>query len=152
MSELTTQAQATGDTNTLNSLLRGELSAVETYDQAMQKFEDQHILADLRKIREQHAHGAGLLREQVKKSGVEPSEGSGPWGSFAAAVTGEAKVVGPATALCALRQGEEHGINEYEDALKNEKVNPECQDFIRTDLLPRCRWHVEELNRLMGGM
>jgi hypothetical protein len=87
----------------------------------------------------------------VSHFGGEPAESSGPWGAFAAAVTGMAKALGPATVLSALRQGEEHGINEYEDALHNEKVNPACKDMIRTDLLPSCRNHVEELNRLMGG-
>ncbi len=152
MHELKNQPNATCDTDALNSLLRGELSAVETYDQAMDKFEDQHILADLHKMRERHAHAVLLLREKVARFGGEPPEGSGPWGAFAAAITGTAKVFGPATALSALRQGEEHGINEYEDALKNEDVNPECKDMIRADLLPKCRGHVEELNRLMGGM
>jgi hypothetical protein len=152
MHELKKQPNATCDTQALNSLLRGELSAVETYDQAMEKFEDQHILADLHKIRERHAHAAIVLREQVLRFGNEPATGSGPWGAFAAVVTGTAKVIGPATALSALRQGEEHGINEYEDALQNENVNPECKEMIRGDLLPSCRGHVDELNRLMGGM
>jgi len=141
----------TCDTDALNSLLRGELSAVESYDQAVAKIEDQHVLADLHKIREEHAHAVLLLREKVAHFGGEPAESSDPWGAFAAVVTGMARALGPATVLSALRQGEEHGINEYEDALHNESVNPACKDMIRTDLLPRCRDHVAELNRLMGG-
>lgn len=152
MHDLKNHLGASCDTDALNALLRGELSAVETYEQAMEKFEDQHILTDLQKIHEQHAHAAQALRERVAHFGGEPSAGSGPWGAFAAAITGTAKVIGPATALCALRQGEEHGINEYEGALKNEEVDSECKEIIRSDLLPKSRWHVEELNRLMGGM
>ncbi|MBA4063408.1 MAG: ferritin [Isosphaera sp.] len=140
------------DTGALNALLRGELSAVETYDQAMSKFEDQKVLADLQKIREEHARAAGVLREKVVRFGAEPAGSSGPWGAFAAAVTGAAQALGPSTALAALRQGEEHGVNEYEDALGNDAVHPDCKEMIRTDLLPRCRGHVDELNRLMGGM
>jgi hypothetical protein len=142
----------TCDTDALNSLLRGELSAVETYDQAMSKFEDPTVLADLQKIREEHARAGVRLREQVVRFGGNPSESSGPWGTFAAAVTGAAKAFGPGTALSALKQGEEHGINEYEEALDNADVNPECKNLIRNDLLPRCRRHVTELDRLMGGM
>jgi len=140
------------DTDALNSLLRGELSAVETYDQAMTKFEDPTVLTDLLEIREAHAHAGVRLREQVVRFGGTPSNSSGPWGTFAAAVTGTAKVLGPGTALAALKQGEEHGINEYDEALANEDVNPECKELIRADLLPRCRRHVAELDRLMGGM
>ena len=140
------------DTDALTALLRGELSAVETYDQGTGKFEDQTVLADLRQIREEHAHAVGVLRAKVVESGGEPPESSGPWGAFASAVTGAAKALGPATALSALRQGEEHGINEYEDVLRNPDVSPECKDAIRGELLARSRRHVDELNRLMGGM
>lgn len=152
MNHATNHANGTCDTDALNSLLRGELSAVETYEQAMTKFEDHAVIAHLQRIRDEHAEAVQVLRERVLHFGAEPSESSGPWGTFAAAVTGTAKVFGPATALSALRQGEEHGINEYEDALKNEDVEAGCKDAIRARLLPRCRHHVEELNRLVGGM
>ena len=140
------------DTDALNALLRGELSAVETYGQAMTKFEDQTVLADLEKAREDHAHAARVLREKVVRFGGQPADSGGPWAAFASAVTGGAKAVGPATALSALRSGEEQEVNEYEGALDNDRVHPDCKEVIRTDLLPRCKRHVEELNRLMGGM
>ena len=87
----------------------------------------------------------------VRFAGV-PAESPGPWGTFASTVTGFAKVVGPATVLAALRQGEEHGISEYESALENEDISPDCHQAMRSDLLAACRKHVEELNRLLGGM
>jgi demethoxyubiquinone hydroxylase (CLK1/Coq7/Cat5 family) len=145
-------AGGTCDTDALNSLLRSELSAVETYDRAITKIEDQTVLADLQKTREDHAHAARVLREKVVRFGGRPAESGELWAAFASAVSGEAKVLGPATALSALRSGEEQGVNEYEDALDNEAIHPDCKDVIRTDLLPRCKRHVEELNRLMGGM
>jgi len=152
MHERKSDPNATCDTDVLNMLLRGEMSAVETYDQAMGKLEDQHVLADLQKIREEHARAVHVLRDKVSRYGAEPTESTGPWGAVAAAITGTTGAIGPATALSALRQGEEHGVNEYEDALKNEDVNPECKEAIRVELLPRLRQHVDELNRLMGGM
>lgn len=142
----------TCDPESVNALLRGEQSAVETYTQAMGKFEDQELIADLQKIRDEHSRAVRVLRDQVIGLGGVPSEGTGLWGTFAALVTGTAKVIGPATALAALRQGEEHGVSEYESALENEQVHSECHRLIRTDLLPACRRHVEELNRLVGGM
>jgi hypothetical protein len=143
---------AISDIDTLNSLLRCQLAAVETYDQAMHKFDDSHVLADLQTIRQEHIDAEILLREKVLQSGGEPVETSGPWGACAAAISGEANVIGPATALAALRQGEEHAINEFEDTLKHENVNLDCKNLIRTNLLPISRKHVAELNRLMGGM
>jgi len=150
MHEVKPDPNAACDTEALNALLRGELAAVETYDQAMDKFEDQHVLADLQKIREEHARAVMQLRDKVTHFGGKPPAGSGLWAAFAAVVTAKGKPPGPATALSALRQGEEYGVNQYEDALKNEHVNPECKEMIRVDLLPNCRKHIEELNRLLG--
>jgi len=152
MNTLHEHEPAISDLDTLNSLLRCQLAAVETYDQAMHKFDDSHVLADLQTIRQEHIDAEILLREKVLQLGGEPVETSGPWGACAAAISGEANVIGPATALAALRQGEEHAINEFEDTLQHENVNLDCKNLIRTNLLPISRKHVEELNRLMGGM
>jgi len=141
-----------GTADALNSLLRGEMSAVETYTQAMGKFDDETTITDLQKIRDEHGRAVRMLRDYVVAFGAHPAEGTGPWGAFAAAVTGGAKAIGPAAALAALRQGEEHGISEYQSALDGEDISPDCQRMIRADLLPACRRHVEELNRLLGGM
>jgi len=140
------------DTDTLNSLLRGEMAAVETYTQAMGKFDDLTVIADLQKIRDEHSRAVRVLRDHVVEFGGHPAESTGPWGAFTAAVTTSAKAIGPATVLAALRQGEEYGISEYETALENEHIHPECQRAIRTDLLSACRRHIDELNRLLGGM
>lgn len=140
------------DTDALNLLLRGELSAVETYTQAMSKFEDQQVIANLQRIREEHTRAVQEWRERVVHFGGTPSESSGAWGTFASAVTGTAKVIGPGIVLAALKQGEEHGIGQYESALENPDIHPDCQQLIRTDLLPACRKHVVELDRLIGGM
>jgi hypothetical protein len=140
------------DTDALNSLLRGEMAAVETYTQAMGKFDDLMVIADLQKIRDEHSKAVRELRDLVIANGGQPAESTGPWGAFTAAVTTTAKAIGPATVLAALRQGEEHGISEYEAALENEHIHPECHRILRIDLLAACRKHIEELNRLLGGM
>ena len=144
-------APHTCDVDALNKLLRGELSAVETYDQAISKFENKPGVNDLRRIREEHSRAVDEIRNRVTKFGGKPSEGSGPWGTFATAVTGAAKVIGPDTVLAALKRGEEHGISEYEEALNNKDVNAECKELFRSDLLPKCRTHVSELDRLSAS-
>ena len=143
-----TKKSKTCDTETLNALLRGELSAVETYEQALNKFKGQVASLELIKIRDQHRNAATTLRAQIVLFGGKPSEDSGAWGTFAQAVTGAAKLIGPDTALAALRQGEEHGINEYQSALENEAVAEECRMLIKVTLLPRCKAHVAALDNL----
>jgi uncharacterized protein (TIGR02284 family) len=133
----------------LNHLLRGEVSAVETYEQSLPKFEEYPAAAqELRRIRDEHREACQVLREHVAKFGGSPSEGSGPWGGFAQAVTGTAKLLGPDTTLAALRRGEEHGINAYKESLDKDALPAECKDLIRTRLLPRGQEHLANLDSI----
>jgi hypothetical protein len=137
------------DTDALNSLLRGEQSAIETYQIAMPKFDGKpEVQTELRRIHDEHIESANTLKFSIHDFGGKPSQGSGPWGDFAHAVTGAAKVIGPETVLSTLKQGEQHGINDYESTLKNEDVSEECKATIRNTLIPRCREHISTLDRL----
>jgi hypothetical protein len=138
-------------TETLNNLLRSEMSAVEAYEKAMARLEDQQVLADLQTIRDEHARAGELLRERVTDRGAEPSDPTGPWSTVAAAVAGTSGMISPTTALWALCQGEQHAINEYEDALHHDGLDAGGKQAIRRELLPLLRKHIDELNRLMGG-
>jgi hypothetical protein len=150
MSPTNEHEHSISEIDTLNSLLRGQLAAVETYDQAINKFEDPQLLADLQAIREEHLEAEIILREKVLELGGEPVDAAGPWQTCAAAMAGESKSMGLATALAALQQGEEQSINELEDSLHQE-MNNDSKNLIRSNFLPQGRKHVEDLNRLMGG-
>jgi uncharacterized protein (TIGR02284 family) len=140
---------ATTEVKALNSLLRGEIAATETYNQALEKFSGESEEAELRRIRDDHREAANTLRKHVHAHGGEPSTGSGWWGAWAKFVEGAAKVFGQAAALKALKEGEEHGIKEYREALDDDDVTEDCKALIRTQLLPRCEAHVPTLDRLM---
>jgi len=147
-----THDERTHDTDALNGLLRGERAAVETYNLAVARLDDQLVIADLQKIREEHHRAVRALLDHLVEAGGHPTNAASVWDAFASAVSGAAPVIGPTTALAALQQGEEHLLAEYEAALENEALHPDCHRLIRTDLLAACRKHVEELNRLLGGM
>jgi len=136
-------------TDTLNSLLRGELAATETYQQALAKVDDEPGAAELRRIHLAHREAANTLRQHVRSHGGEPEHGSGAWGVFAKAVEGTAKVFGNTAALRALRQGEQSGLSSYEDALNDESLAPDCKNLIRNTLLPQAREHIAVLDRLI---
>jgi uncharacterized protein (TIGR02284 family) len=139
------------DVDTLNSLLRGEISAVETYEQAIEKFskpEDRRIANVLTRVRDEHSWAVTTLRERVLAHGGIPSDGAGVWGVFAKAVEGAAKLLGPQTALSALKQGETHGQEEYEKAVANADLSVEARMLILNDLLTRCRSHIDTLEQL----
>jgi rubrerythrin len=131
-----------------NSLLRGELSAIETYNQALEKFDSEIERSALRSIQNDHQNSASRLREHLADMGAEAATESGAWGAFAKAVEGTAKMLGESPALAALQQGEEHGVDEYEEALRNPDVMEEIKTVIRHELLPPLSEHIAALDRL----
>jgi demethoxyubiquinone hydroxylase (CLK1/Coq7/Cat5 family) len=133
----------------LNSLLRGELSAVETYQQALKRIGEDTDSIQLRQLHQDHIEAANILRQQVHQHGGRPDHGSGAWGLFAQAIERTASLFGNTTAMKALRAGEERGIRDYERALQEPEMPAESQLLIRSDLLPRTRTHIHVLERLM---
>jgi hypothetical protein len=51
----------------------------------------------------------------------------------------------------ALKEGEEHGLKDYESALNQEKLPADCKELIRSKLLPKARSHLQTLDRLMSS-
>ena len=137
--------------DTLNSLLRGELSATETYQQALSKVGNEPEAEELRRIHVEHREAANTWRQHAHQHGCKPDQGSGGWGAFAKAVEGAAKVFGNAAALKALKEGEEHGISSYEKALKDDSLPADCKNLIQSKMLPQSRGHIPVLDRLMSA-
>ena len=117
--------------DTLNSLLRGELAATETYQMALDKVKEGRGAAELRVIHADHREAANLLRQHVRGMGEEPDHGSGAWGAFAKAVEGTAKLFGESAALKALKEGEESGLKAYDAALEDSELPPVCVNLVR---------------------
>jgi uncharacterized protein (TIGR02284 family) len=141
--------------DTLNSLLRGEIAATETYQQALAKVGGDPNAPDpdapeLQRIHREHREAANTLRQHVRHYGGKPDQGSGVWGAFAKAVEGLAKIFGNTAALSALKDGEEHGVSSYEQALEDESLPAECKTLISGTLLPQTREHINTLDRLMS--
>ena len=73
----------------------------------------------------------------------------GPWGIWAKFIEGAAQLFGNAAALKALKEGEEHGIDQYESFLNDETADHECKDLVCMQLLPQVRAHIPILSRLI---
>jgi uncharacterized protein (TIGR02284 family) len=144
--------QTTTDTTTLNSLLRGEMSAIETYRQGLEKLRDDNEpgVSELRAIQRDHRDAADALWHYIERNGGKPSEGSGAWGAFAKAVEGTARLFGDSAALKALKEGEEHGLKDYQDALQDSKLAPEVQTMVR-GFITNQESHIMVLDRLMAA-
>jgi hypothetical protein len=136
---------------TLNSLLRGEMSAIETYRIALDKLEGSRDpgVAELEAMRRDHRDAADAVWHLMERKGERPSESSGAWGAFAKAVEGTARLFGNAAALKALKEGEEHGMKEYEEALRDTSLTADAQAILR-GFLNRQRSHIEVLDRMIA--
>ncbi len=136
----------TTDVETLNSFLRGEISAVETYRQAIGHVADEKIRSQLEDCLHDHEHRVESIRERVEKLGGKPAEGSGLWGTFAKLVQAGADVLGEKTAIQALEEGEDHGLADYQRDM--DKTHGEARRFVRMELLPAQKRTHERLSRL----
>ncbi|HVZ73455.1 MAG TPA: DUF2383 domain-containing protein [Polyangia bacterium] len=126
--------QADKSVTTLNSILRGEISAVETYDQAIAKLDDDaRVTEELRRCRSSHEERVNLLRAEIARRGGKPESGSGAWGAFAKLVEGGAKTFGKKAAISALEEGEDHGLKQYRDDLP--KLDSETRASLESKLL-----------------
>lgn len=120
--------------DTLNSFLRGEISAVETYRQAIEKLSDHPLRLQLKECQQSHQRRVDALQQWVRQLGGTPSESSGVWGAFAKAFEGSAKVFGVKAAVAALEEGEDHGRDDYRRDL--DQLDTESRRFIENQILP----------------
>lgn len=144
----------------IKHLLNAELSAVETYEQALEEKEWKvlgpnpqiqalfHILVD-------HVQAASQLATQVQRLGGRPVNGtkeawdrSSHLRTDAARLFGDANPFGDKPALETLKESEESGLKEYQAVLHHQALSPEVKPLIRS-LKTKQQAHVRALDNLM---
>ncbi len=137
----------------MNKLLKSELSAIETYQQALEKTDTdaEHMTAidELSAILDDHQRAASRIETAIRQKGGEPVHSSGAWGTWSTIVMGTAQLLGDKAALKALKEGEESGLKEYADVLGDTGI-PQDQKTLISDLLATQRMHVQTLDGLMS--
>ena len=118
----------------LNSFLRGEISAVETYQQAMDTVKTPASRTQLQQCEQSHKQRVQSLKERIIAKGGTPSEGGGAWAAFAKTITGGATLIGEKAAIQALEAGEDHGLADYRKDI--DKLDPDLRQFVSSQLLP----------------
>ena len=123
-------------TEQLNSFLRGELSAVETYRQAIDKLQSHSGtgVALLTQLMASHVERVQRLRDEVVRCGGTPSDDSGAWGTFAKLVEGAAELFGEKSAIAALEEGEDHGLKDYRTGMP--KLDATTRQWIESTIYP----------------
>lgn len=121
----------------LNNYLRGELSAVETYRMALDKLDaNSPTRIELDSAMQSHQQRVVLLRDAIIQLGGKPNESSGPWGVFAKAVEGAARVFGDKAAIAALEEGEDHGLEDYRTGIEDKDLDAQSRTIVSAQLLP----------------
>ena len=137
----------------LNKVLKSELSAIETYQQALEKkdTDPKHLSAfdELSAILDDHQRAASRIEAAIRQKGGEPVHSSGAWGAWSKIVMGTAQLFGDKAALKALKEGEESGLKEYADVLGDAGI-PQDQKPLISDLLATQRMHVRTIDGLMS--
>lgn len=139
------QASQQATIDVLNSFLRGELAAVETYRQAIAKTADEPI-PELLENEACHQRRVSALQNQVIDLGGIPAETSGAWGAFTRLVEGGATLLGRGPALAALEEGEDRGLAQYRKDIS--KLSGATRQFIETEIISAQQRTHDRMSRI----
>jgi hypothetical protein len=122
------------DVQQLNSFLRGEISAIESYEHCLEHIDDLAVISQLKGFQASHRRRAELLSARIRSLGGTPSEASGVWGGLAKVVQRGAGILGGSAAVSALEEGEELGVKGYREEVVH--LSPPERQFVNEKLLP----------------
>lgn len=121
----------------LNSFLRGELSAAETYRLALDRLDQTEHRGTLVQCERSHEERARLLTEAILGRGGDPADSSGAWGTLVRMIERSAVALSEHAAVAALEEGEDHGRDDYLRDLDN--LEPSARQLIEYAILPEQR-------------
>lgn len=133
----------------VDELIRGEISAVESFRTVLPKIKDNNERTALEQMLQDHVRAVDKLKRFAEPRFEAKAATSGPWGAFAKTFAGGASFFGDKAALTALKIGEQHGINEYQQAVSDTTINQEVRTLIQSELLPNQEKHLQTINKYM---
>lgn len=148
----TSSSETPAAVRALNSLLRTEISATETYSQVIPRLTGGFAMdvGLLRTIAREHSHAVQRIRAEIKHAGGTPDEASGVWPAITKTVDGPAKVFGYAAALNALKESETRALEDCRKALRH--VNGSTGILISESLIPERLKHIEQLDSMLAKL
>ena len=136
----------------LNKCVRSELSAIETYQQALDKhrgeYGHQPGFQQLSQMLADHEEALSRLRNVMQQKGGTPPNESGAWGTWSKTVMGAAKLFGDKAALKALKEGEESGLKEYQDIVDDPTTASDVRKVVAANMSNQ-RQHIGQLDTLI---
>lgn len=122
------------EVSALSALLAGEISAVDTYNLALEKINDSVIITTLKQCRDSHARRVEVLRGCIKDMGENPPKSAGLWGVVARFAERGATIFSKKVAVNMLAAGEEFGLQQYENHV--ESLDSDSWKIVEKDLIP----------------
>jgi bacterioferritin (cytochrome b1) len=122
------------DIKYLNSFLKNELAAMETYKQVIGKADTADLSSSLSSLQESHKRRADMLAERIRSLGGKPADSAGAWGGIAKMVQAGSNLFGEKAAIHNLEEGEDRGRDDYQRDVS--KLSPENQRFIEERIMP----------------
>ncbi len=132
--QLNVEPQATLEQ--LDSFLCGELSAAETYRQALQGLKYFSLRSTLEICAASHRARARLLAEEIRRRGGRPSERTSAWSALIT-IEGATTMLGARSAITVLEAGEEREREDYERGA--ERLDAAARQLIVGEILPEQR-------------
>jgi len=134
------------DIQKLKHLLQDEMSAVESYDQAIAAVKNDATKAELADLNSGHKSRVIKLQAKVTELGGELPENSGLWGKFAKLLEAGASHLGDKVIVGTLEECEVHHLAAYKSGL--EVFDEAEHKLVFSDLLPAQQDAYEKINKL----
>jgi len=135
--QLADQPDKSNTITQLNSFLRGELSAAETYRLALDRLEHSEHRGTLVQCSRSHEERARMLTEAILGRGGDPADSSGAWGALVRLIERSAAMIGEKAAIALLEEGEDHGRDDYLRDLDH--LEPSARQLIEFAIIPEQR-------------
>ena len=137
----------------LDEILRGEHSAIETYDECISYMKENKVIADaLMELRDSHRSAVLYWKTHARISDKIPQENSGLWGVMVGGMVSLSKLGGPKASLSLLKEGEEHGLELYRKMLKDDNIDRQQKADIKTVFVPNQKKHIQFLENLINAL
>jgi len=132
--------------STLNTFLRGEIAAVQTYARTLKRMGGHACCGDLGQCLASHERRVALLRRRIIDLGGVPEQTPGAWDPFPRHGESGSVPLRDDVVIAALEEGEDRGLKLYLDAVG--KLDRDTRRLIGDRVLPEQVWTHDSLSDL----
>lgn len=135
--------------NELNTFLKGEYMAIDSYERYIQTVKEPAIKGELQKIQKEHKQHAIQISERIQNLGGKPADSPGIAGRVAETISG-IKDIGNKSYQTILKEaynGEDKGIKMADELVKGD-LDSESKNLVN-NILNTDRTHLNTLDTLI---